>query len=205
MGIAERKQREKEARVAQIKNTAAGLFQRKGFEDTTMDEIAQLCEVSKASIYSYFKSKDDLYYSILEPEMTEFSKHIGKLTNNAQEPADQTIGEIFGKSFKHYDTNPEVYQLLWKSNISMLPANKLSRLENILRTNVSHLEKTVQRGIDQGIFRRVDPKVTSMILWALYMGVYHQQAKRIEGGRSDYRKATLDAALELVLGGLKKK
>lgn len=205
MGIAERKQREKEARAAQIKNTAAGIFQRKGFESTTMDEIAQLCELSKASIYSYFKSKDDLFYSIIEHEMKEFSKNIGKMANNKKETADKTLGKIFNESFKHYDKNPNVYQMLWKSNISMLPANKVNRLENILRANAEHLEKTIRTGINQGIYREVDTKVTSMILWSLYMGVYHQQAKRVESGRSDYRKSTLKAAVELVLGGLKKR
>ena len=205
MGIAERKQREKEARATQIKNIAASVFQRKGFESTTMDEIAQLCELSKASIYSYFKSKDDLFYSIVEHEMNEFSKHIGKMANNKRDRADKTLGKIFNESFKHYDKNPNVYQMLWKSNISMLPANKVKRLESILRSNADHLEKAIRKGINQGIFREVDTKVTSMILWSLYMGVYHQQAKRIESGRSDYRKSTLNAAVELVLGGLKKR
>ena len=205
MGIIERKQREKEARVTQIKNVAAQLFQRKGFEDTTIDEIAQLCELSKASIYSYFKSKDDLFYSILEPEMNKFAKNIRQMANKTEEPADKTIAKVFSESFKHYVKNPEVYQLLWRSNLNLLPTNKLNRLENILSTNVRYLEKIVQKGIDQGIFKEVDTKVASLILWSLYMGVYHQQASRVASGRSDYRKSTLEAAVQLILGGLKNK
>jgi AcrR family transcriptional regulator len=205
MGIIERKQREKEARVTQIKNVAAQLFQRKGFEDTTIDEIAQYCELSKASIYSYFKSKDDLFFSILEPEMNHFAKHIGQMANKTDEPADKTIIKVFMESFKNYVKNPEVYQLLWRTNLNLLPENKLTRLETILSTNVSNLEKIVKKGIDQGVFNEVNVKVTSLILWGLYMGVFHQQASRVASGRSDYRKSTLMAAVKLILGGLKKK
>jgi len=204
MGIAERKIREKEARKTQIKNVASGLFQKKGFEATTMEEIAQICELSKASIYSYYKSKDDLFYSIIEPEMKKFSNHITKMANNLKEPVDKIIGNIFGAAFKHYDQNPAVYQLLWKTDIHMLPPDKIERLENILRSNVSDMEKIIQRGMEQGIFRQIDTKQAAMIVWSLYMGVYHQQASRVESSRSDYRKTTLEAAAELILNGLKR-
>lgn len=205
MGIAERKQREKNARLEQIKNTAAHLFQKKGFENTTIDEIAQLCELSKASIYLYFKSKDDLFYTIIENVINEFSQHIGRMANNTREPADKTLGKIFNEAFKLYDKNPDAYQILWKNNINVLPANKLLRLENILRSNIAHLEKVLQTGIAQGVFKDVETRVTSLILWGLYMGIYLQQSKRMESGRSDYRKSTLDKAVRLILGGLQKK
>ena len=60
MGIAERRQREKESRIRHIRDSAAAVFFEKGFEAATMEDIAARAEISKAAIYLYFKSKEDL-------------------------------------------------------------------------------------------------------------------------------------------------
>ena len=62
MGITERKEREKQARINLIKKSARVMFQKKGLEATKMEEIAGHAEISKATIYKYFNSKDDLFY-----------------------------------------------------------------------------------------------------------------------------------------------
>ncbi|MBN1613767.1 MAG: TetR/AcrR family transcriptional regulator [Deltaproteobacteria bacterium] len=205
MGIAERKQREKEIRLAEIKKSAASVFQKKGYATATVDEIARLCEISKTQIYQYFKSKDDLLYSILEPEIARLTERIGILVKNGKEPASETIRKIFTVSYEHYDQNPDVYQMLWQHNIHALPDHKLNRLEHMLRENTHHMETAIKKGIDQGLFREVDPKLAAIVVWSLYMGVYHHQAKRMLGRKTDYRKSTIDAALELILQGLKRK
>ncbi|MGV8056996.1 MAG: TetR/AcrR family transcriptional regulator [Smithellaceae bacterium] len=205
MGITERKQREKKARVSLIKETAAGIFQKKGFEATTLDEIAQLCEVSKASIYLHFKSKDDLYYSIVEPALSKISEGLERIADNKNESASKTIKNLLNEALKHYKKNPDLYQMLFQKNIKTLHPSQVNHLENIMRANIRQMEKTVQKGIDQGIFRKVDPKLTAIVILNCYMGICLTQAKRMESGRSDYRKSTVSAAIELILEGLKKK
>ncbi|MGV8057357.1 MAG: TetR/AcrR family transcriptional regulator [Smithellaceae bacterium] len=205
MGIAERKQREKEARLALIRNIAADVFQKKGYEATTMDEIAELCELSKPSIYALFKSKDDLFYSIIEPTLSKISNRLEKIADDKNEPVIETIKNLVYEVFKHYDKNPDVFQMLMQNNIRTLSPNKLSHLEDIIRSNIHQMEKTIQRGIDQGIFRNVEPKLASIVIWDCFMGVFHSQTKRMEGGKSDYRKSTVSATLDFILEGFKKK
>lgn len=48
-----------------ILNAAGELFHRNGTAKTTMDEIARAADCSKATIYVYFKNKDDIYYHIV--------------------------------------------------------------------------------------------------------------------------------------------
>jgi AcrR family transcriptional regulator len=48
---------------------AARVFQVKGYDDTSMDDVAEQMGQTKASIYYYFKSKEDLLYSILEQSL----------------------------------------------------------------------------------------------------------------------------------------
>lgn len=48
-----------------ILNAARELFETKGVQETTMDDIAGLADYSKSTIYVYFKSKEDIYNSIV--------------------------------------------------------------------------------------------------------------------------------------------
>lgn len=64
MGIAERKEREKLQRRKDIIDAAERVFFSRRYEDSTMDEIAREAELSKGTLYLYFKSRDDLRFAI---------------------------------------------------------------------------------------------------------------------------------------------
>lgn len=64
MGIKERKEREKNRRRDQILSAAIELTGQQGFEKTTMDEIAEKAELSKGTLYLYYKDKFSLYQAI---------------------------------------------------------------------------------------------------------------------------------------------
>lgn len=65
MGTLDRKNREKLVRRNEILDAAVKMFLVKGFEYTTMDDIAKEAEFTKKTIYSYFNSKEVLYYEII--------------------------------------------------------------------------------------------------------------------------------------------
>lgn len=65
MGIAERRQREKEQRMADILDTAERLFFSRSYDEVSMDEIAREAELNKATIYLYFKNKETLFATIV--------------------------------------------------------------------------------------------------------------------------------------------
>ena len=69
MSTSQRKDREKEARREQILRAAAKLFSEKGFEAATMAQIARQAELAPGTLYLYFKSKDELYFALLEPQL----------------------------------------------------------------------------------------------------------------------------------------
>lgn len=64
MGIAERKEREKQQRREEIILAAEKVFFGKGFEMATMDDIAEVAELSKGTLYLYFNSKEDLHMAV---------------------------------------------------------------------------------------------------------------------------------------------
>jgi len=65
--IRQRKKREKDQRIQGILSAAKKVFFSKGYLKTTMDEIAFEAEVSKPTIYQYFRTKDELYSALMLP------------------------------------------------------------------------------------------------------------------------------------------
>jgi AcrR family transcriptional regulator len=72
MGINERRIREKAERKAMIKRCAKELILEKGAEKVSMMNIAQRAELSKATLYLYFPSKDMLFNEICREAATQF-------------------------------------------------------------------------------------------------------------------------------------
>lgn len=65
MTLAERKQREKAQRREDILNAAEKLFFSRGYDNVSMDEIANEVELNKATLYLYFKDKESLYFAVV--------------------------------------------------------------------------------------------------------------------------------------------
>lgn len=79
MGVAERKQLEKNARRKIILECAAAVFQRKGFIASTIEDIAEKAQIAKGTIYLYFKSKADLYFNLTQPAIENLSWQLKRI------------------------------------------------------------------------------------------------------------------------------
>ena len=65
MSIKELKEREKEQRREYIVDAAEKLFFSKGYDNVSMNEIAEAVGMNKATLYLYFENKDALYFAIV--------------------------------------------------------------------------------------------------------------------------------------------
>lgn len=65
-----------------IIETASELFYKKGYNSTGINEIIKESEIAKATLYSHFKSKEDLLLAYLDVKDAELIKHIEEFCNN---------------------------------------------------------------------------------------------------------------------------
>src|SRR5438105_13558330 len=66
MGIKERQERDREAVRRAILDAAGDLFVSEGYANVSIRKIAERIEYSPAAIYSYFPSKDDIFFELAE-------------------------------------------------------------------------------------------------------------------------------------------
>src|SRR5499426_3398208 len=88
MGIKERQERDREAVRRAILDAARELFTAEGYQNVSIRKIAERIEYSPAAIYSYFPSKDDIFFALAEegfhllggPREAEHSAQLRELT-----------------------------------------------------------------------------------------------------------------------------
>ncbi len=175
MGIAERKEREKEQRRRDIIDAAEKIFFSRGFDSATMDDVAYEAELSKGTLYLYFKSKEDLQFSlfmrgadILMDLMNERLKEDNSGYLNLLMLADTFI--TFSGKYRHYF---DLFMHFESSRMTSLNVTA-EHLETYLREQspLALVARQVERGIKDGSLRGdLSPEVFSATLWSQMLGV----------------------------------
>lgn len=78
---------------AKLVDVARQLFAKKGVEDTTMNDIAQASKKGRRTLYTYFKSKEQIYMAVVESELEMLSTQMEKASSKPVSP-DKKILEL---------------------------------------------------------------------------------------------------------------
>ena len=85
---------------AKLVDVARQLFAKKGVEDTTMNDIAVASRKGRRTLYTYFKSKEQIYMAVVESELEMLSDRLTEAAERAVSP-DKKILELI---MTHLDT-----------------------------------------------------------------------------------------------------
>ena len=175
MGIAERREREKEKRKNDIIDAAENVFFTKGLEESTMDDVAEMAELSKGTLYLYFKSKEELYLAIhlrgnrILRDM--FAKSVNTPKNGLEKT--QAIGLTYFEFYRKYPDYFNAMIYYESRNINFKEDNSVARQCMLLgKETLEILAGAIQNGIEDGSIRpAIDPRKTAVSLWGQTTGI----------------------------------
>jgi TetR/AcrR family transcriptional regulator len=178
MTVVERKQREKDQRRTGIIDAAERLFYRKGFDNVTMDEIATEVELSKGSLYVYFRNKDSLFFAIVDREER---KSLADLIQRMERPASgvEKLRELVRWYIDHERANPAFSAMvstyapvIWSridpDNEKVLVANNAAfyqLLDGVIRGGVA--DGSVRDDIDPVMLGFYINMISMSVVWPL--------------------------------------
>jgi len=213
--VLERKNREKEQRIQSILGEAKKLFFSKGYRETTMDEVALEAGFSKATIYQYFKSKDDLYFSLLLPVAEDSTKEMKKveekLDTEKYSSGASFIRDMFKHFYKAYEKDPEGFKILqlFQQTGMLWELSEKTRLAIFEKgkTNFELARLLIRKAIKQNLIKKVNAYQFSDIMWGgLFVGLIQTEGIKSDGkGISKHLKSTLKLAEELIIDAVAKK
>ena len=141
----------KQEKAESILNTAKKMFGRYGLRKTTLDEIARMARVAKATIYNYFGSKDRVYLEVLRREANEIVKKISSSVDQEVLPVDKLIAFARAK-FRYMRQAINILNLDREGVEQLLPSAEGIRNE-LFEREVNIIRSILEEGVEKGIFR----------------------------------------------------
>lgn len=209
MGIHERKEREKEHRKEEIVDAAEKLFFEKGLQVATVDEIAEAAELSKGTIYLYYKSKEDLYLAVMMRGLGILYEMFKAKTQADLDVVEQlmvfqeTYLEFFEKHRRYFRMMHFLQAPQFHKQVSEEMMQECS-LENQKIWNIANA--LLERGIKEGILiPNLNAVEIAIILWSsatqLLMRIDAESDRWMEHMNIDLRRV-LRVSNALILGSL---
>ena len=158
MGVRERKEREREHRKQEILASAKKLFLAHGLEHTSMERIAADAELSKGTLYLYYKNRDELMLSLISEELDHLNQVMSKIIDRKEAP-DKKLIHAVGSFYKYSTEHDLLYKVMTHLNIMELikcaEGEQSEALDNFRRSNACLFElmkRLIQEGVDAGIY-----------------------------------------------------
>ena len=76
-------------------DVARQLFAKNGLENTTMNDIAQQSGKGRRTLYTYFKSKDEVYFAVIDSELERLSDKMDEVAAKRTSPQDKILELIY--------------------------------------------------------------------------------------------------------------
>lgn len=206
MGIAERKAREKLIRHQQILDAAYEVFHEVGFFAATMDQIAERAELAKGTIYIYFKSKEEVYFSLLANGLDILIRMLADMEKR-KPPSGELLSETARTLFRFYKEHTSyfrIFMVMQQEDMQAKLSPQLSEQINEQATTILNLlSDLVSRAIDAGSLQGVNPWHVANILWGAFTGITQLAITREQlKVRSKHIDDLLSLCFELIRRGL---
>jgi TetR/AcrR family transcriptional regulator, cholesterol catabolism regulator len=154
---------------SRILEKSAQLFGDRGVEETSLNDIAEQMRLSKATIYHYFVSKEEIYSDIVIDILERLAVAL-RAAVSPDDAADHQLQSYMETYAQFLDENFWGFTTVLMGFGGIRQANQRSRALRLREEVREILRDIVRTGIKSGAFRKADPKVTaraiiSMLNW----------------------------------------
>jgi AcrR family transcriptional regulator len=196
-----RKEREYLAHREEILSAAEKVFAAKGFFSTTMSDIARQAEFGTGSLYKYFKSKEDLYFTLIDEKVEEINGPV-KAELSLNTPAVERIKNALVLQFEFFEKNRDFFRIYTseRSRFEWTVKDELGKdLHEKMIAYIYLLAEVMRQGVEEGEFRPLNP----MDLAHALVGIVNSFVFEWIISRESYPLISkLDTVLDIFLGGV---
>jgi len=185
---------EQTRRRQEIFDASVHLFVEKGFAETSMREIAVAAGIGKATLYDYFKTKDDILLSFFEREVRTLADRAAVIA--CQElPIAEKLRRIMRMQLDHWLPRKAFYLRL-TLEAQRLAVQSQQRIQAARHGYQDMLRDLIEDGIREGVFRPVDSLFATRLLLMMVTPVVFTSRP------SGSPQQMMDEALEIFFGGI---
>jgi AcrR family transcriptional regulator len=201
LGVKERQERERETVARAILDAARDLFVTHGYQEVSIRKIAEKIEYSPAAIYSYFPSKDDIFFALAQEGFDLLFSYAEVPEIAAEDPADR-LQRQFWRYYEFSKAHPEYFALMFLDRTVPRISQNWERF-GLVAEKKHDLIIGIQHAIDAGAFPQGTPAyaVFHIVLAAIHGVATQRLCDRLPPGTD--ADVLARATLTTVIAGLK--
>ena len=185
-----------EERPKQILDAALAVFAERGLAAARLDDIAKLAGLSKGTIYLYFPNKEELFREVVRTSVVAYIARAEAVFEAERDPTQALLAWMEGYwGWLRSPVFPAMHRLV-SSELTNFPDLAAFYATEVIERAQRLVRGMLERGMNAGVFRRMDPLVAARMLSALFVthGLwYHQRQsfKSIENVPGDVMLAQI--------------
>lgn len=193
------KTRRKEQLREEIISSARDLFTANGLDATSVDEIVAKTGIAKGTFYLYFKTKAEIAQIIIDETISDFEKSLQDAAKCNSDDACDELKSLINAHINFF-SNRSIIHLFPTNNTSISNTGLLTELlHKYTAVCIKMYDKTLRKGMLQGIFREVDAR--------LFAGMIKGMVEEILRENADFKlnaEELLSSCIGLIENGIKR-
>jgi len=161
---------ERQARRRRIQGAARGVFAEKGYAKTSIEQIARQASLSVGAIYLYFRSKEDLYVSLLDDTLVQVEAELDKLRTSGDRGALHSAWSYLAQWAATDVESTRILRLVCQPGVRKQLSDEVAAATAARLTAVR--DRLAQ--IIEGTYHAKDATASAELLWALFLGLLQQ-------------------------------
>lgn len=183
-----------------IEKVAQDLFSKFGFFKTTVDEIAKAARIGKATIYHYFKGKEDIFKEVVEKESRILNAKIKEAVDQESTPEKKIRAFVLTRA-KYLNELANIYSALKDDVLKKFDFIEKIR-EKDFKKEMKIIQKILKEGIEKNNFMIQDIELTSFAIISALKGLEYPWPPRISLPEVE---KNIDKLLEVFFHGIVKR
>ncbi len=196
-----RREREYLAHREEILSAAEKVFAAKGFFSTTMSGIAQEAEFGTGTLYKYFRSKEELYFTLIDEKVEEINRLV-KTELSKKASAVERIKKVLGLQFEFFERNRDFFRIYIseRNRFEWTVKEELGKdLHEKMVRYINILAEVMRQGIERKEFRSMNPMDLAHVLVGIVNSFVFEW---MISPRPYPLVSKVDTVLEIFLGGV---
>jgi AcrR family transcriptional regulator len=143
-----------------IINNAIELFAEKGFEGSSIRDLAAKADVNIAMVNYYFGSKDKLFEAMVEYKASYMKEKLEEITNDKSKTEIEKIDAVIEAYVNRIFAQHQYHRIIHQELMLQQREDFHNAIISIFNKNTIIIKSIIEQGIKKKVFKKVDPELT---------------------------------------------
>jgi AcrR family transcriptional regulator len=183
-------------RKQEILTIAARIFRQKGYNATSMNDLAKECGLFKGSLYHYFKNKEEILQEVIQSYFEYLLQYLEPINSSKVLPTEK-LRMSLEIQLKAIEANRDAVSVALREDRAVENPYREAYIAQRNRLE-DHLVAILEEGIEKGVFRKVDIRLTTKAILGMcnWAAVWYSRSGRLSS------KAIAQHFTDLAISGL---